>query len=85
MHADWNAALLHPLVEAIRQALTAQGAQIIRQLRVPGSWELVMGARHVITTCRPHAVLCMGLLLKGRTHHFEVLSQSVADALMSLS
>jgi len=51
---------------------------------VPGSFELPFMAKHVITKTKCDAVICLGLILKGDTAHFEYISNATINGLMTV-
>jgi len=53
--------------------------------RVPGAFELPMGARLLMTKERFDAVICLGCVIKGETKHDEYISQAVAHGIQQLS
>jgi len=64
-------------------ALDAAGVtrDSITIVRVPGSFELPLAARHAAEGGRHDAVVCLGCLIKGETPHFEVIASAVAHGL----
>lgn len=50
---------------------------------VPGSFEIPLMAKNIINKTKCDAVICLGLILKGDTAHFEYISQSAINGLMN--
>jgi 6,7-dimethyl-8-ribityllumazine synthase len=48
---------------------------------VPGSFELAQAALALATTGRYHAIICLGVVIKGQTPHFEYLSSATAHGI----
>lgn len=46
-------------------------------VRVPGAFEIPAAARRVAASGRFDAVLCLGLILRGETPHFQFISREV--------
>jgi len=67
--------LLESAIEGLRRFGAADDA--IEVYWVPGAFELPLAAQKAATSGRFHAILCLGLLLKGETPHFEYISQEV--------
>ncbi|MDX1478082.1 MAG: 6,7-dimethyl-8-ribityllumazine synthase [Saprospiraceae bacterium] len=85
--SDWNRDITDKLLEGCRATLLAHGVSendIVTQ-RVPGSFELPMGARLLATGEKFDAIICLGCVIKGETRHDEYISQAVANGLMQLS
>ncbi len=57
----------------------------IHIIKVPGSFELPMGAKQLLGQERFDAIICLGCILKGETRHDEYISQAVANGIMQLS
>ncbi|BFZ62795.1 lumazine synthase [Saitoella coloradoensis] len=90
VHARWNAAVIEPLVKGcVRKLVNDYGVKTKNIIieSVPGSWEL---PGHCQTLIRKgygsyNAVIAIGVLIKGKTMHFEYISEQVSSALMNLS
>jgi 6,7-dimethyl-8-ribityllumazine synthase len=52
---------------------------------VPGSFEIPPMVKRLASTGKYQGVLALGALIKGSTHHFDVLAQEVTRALTNLS
>ena len=48
-------------------------------MQVPGSFELPYAASRMILSQRVDAVVCIGLLVKGSTMHFEYICEAVSQ------
>jgi len=57
----------------------------IEIIRVPGAFELVLGAKRAIKNSKPDAVICLGCIIKGETPHDVYLAQAVAHGIMDLN
>jgi 6,7-dimethyl-8-ribityllumazine synthase len=85
--SDWNAQITHALFEACRDTLIKHGAQSdnIHVVQVPGSYELPLGARILYNRHTPHAVICIGCVIRGETSHHEYINHAVATGLLQMS
>lgn len=68
-------------------ALTDCGAQHKNIIRwnVPGSFELVYGAKKMIETQKPDVVITIGSVIKGETQHFEFVCEGVTQGIKDLN
>jgi len=85
--AEWHGDITEALYQGAFSALLECGARkenIIR-IDVPGSFELIAGARSIVDHEKVHAVICLGCLIRGETPHFDFLGQAVAQGLGQLS
>ncbi len=81
--ARYNQPLVDALLERTVAALRSAGVRSanLPLLRVPGSGELPVAVGGLIARHRPHAVIALGVIVKGDTIHYAVLAESVAHAL----
>ncbi len=52
---------------------------------VPGAFELPMAAAHLASTGRFDAIVCLGVLIRGETTHYEVLAHATASGLQDVA
>lgn len=85
--SDWNKSVTNKLLEGCKSTLLSAevSEEDIHIVRVPGSFELPMGAKLLISRQKLDAVICLGCVIKGETKHDEYISQSVANGIMQLS
>ena len=85
--SDWNRTITDKLFEGCKQTLLAAevAEDDIHVIRVPGSFELPMGAKLLLARQKVDAIVCIGCVIKGETRHDEYISQSVANGIMQLS
>jgi 6,7-dimethyl-8-ribityllumazine synthase len=85
--AEWNAAITHALYAGCLDTLMAHGAkeENIHVMQVPGSFELVPGAKIMAAQHNPEAVICLGCVIKGETQHDEYIAHAVAQGLTNLN
>ena len=57
----------------------------IELVRVPGAWELALGAKHAVSTNRYAGIVCLGAVIRGETSHDQHISRFVSQALGQLS
>jgi 6,7-dimethyl-8-ribityllumazine synthase len=57
----------------------------ITVVRVPGTFELPIAARHAAESGDFSAIVCLGCLIRGATPHFEYIASAVAHGLTSAS
>ena len=78
--ARWNAVITERLLQGSLDALLRSGAKRdeIEVVRVPGAWEIPSAARALAETGRVHAIVTLGVLLRGETAHYEAIYNEVA-------
>lgn len=60
-------------------------AHDIVTIRVPGAFELPMAADRMAASGRFDAVICLGVLIRGETAHFDVLAHATARAIQDVA
>jgi 6,7-dimethyl-8-ribityllumazine synthase len=76
----WNSFLTEKLVEGALDALERLGAdeKSIEIFKVPGSFELPLTARKVAESRNFDAVICIGVVIRGETPHFDYVAGEAA-------
>jgi len=87
VHALWNKEVTNELLNGCEETLKAAGVpnDNIYKLDVPGSFELVSGARLIASRSPLDAVICIGCVVKGETPHFDYICQAVANGIAGLN
>lgn len=85
--SDWNHIITDRLLAGCKETLLANAVieSDLHIIRVPGAFELPMGAKMLLSREKFDAVICLGCVIKGETRHDEYISQSVANGIMQLS
>lgn len=78
--ARFNEPISKKLVDGALAALAAHGigADAVEVHWIPGSFELPFAARALAGTGRYTALICVGVVIKGGTPHFEHVSREAA-------
>jgi len=84
--AEWNRVITSELEKGCTETLIANGADSnkIRVISVPGSWELVSAATMAAHMSNADAVICIGVVVRGDTPHFDYICQGVTQGLANL-
>jgi len=85
--SEWNHQITEGLFSGAITALLDCGAlqeKIIRW-NVPGSFELVYGAKKMIETQKPDVVIVIGSVIKGETQHFDFVCEGVTQGIKDLN
>jgi len=81
--SKWNAELVDELLRSGKEHLEELGFTNIKTVNVPGAWELVHAAQRELA--HADGVIAYGVVIKGETTHYELISESVAHGLMQVS
>ena len=84
--SKWNANITQNLFKGAYDTLIECGANTtdIRKYDVPGSYELVFGAK-IAAKSKPNAIICLGSIIQGETKHFDFISNAVAMGIKDLN
>lgn len=76
----WNDFLTEKLTSGALDALERLGADenAVEIFKVPGSFELPLTAKKVAASGRFDAVICVGVVIRGETPHFEYVAGEAA-------
>jgi len=87
VRATWNNEITQRLYDGCYNKLLEYGAhdKNIVTLEVPGSFELIYGAKQIIKQKDLDAVIVIGSIIKGETPHFDFISQAVANGVKDLN
>lgn len=82
----WNTDYVSILKSKVVQTLCDNGISTdnIVEMEVPGAFELPMAARLMCAAQKVDAVICLGVLIKGDTDHYDYIADSVSGGLMDL-
>ncbi len=76
--SQWHTELMEALVDgALRGTRDAGVVAAPVVIRVPGAFELPVAASRVALSGRFDAIVCLGLVIRGDTPHFEYVCQGV--------
>jgi 6,7-dimethyl-8-ribityllumazine synthase len=76
----WNDEIVSRLIDGARTGLTElhAAADAIQLFRVPGAFEIPLCAQKAAESGRFGAVICLGVIIRGDTPHFDYIAASAA-------
>ena len=84
----WNDEIVSKIHTSCLKELKSFGIQSdhIHEHSVPGSYELPMGAKMVLTsTTKADAIICLGCVIQGETKHDDYINHTIARSINNLS
>ena len=81
--SKWNADLVNELLESGKVHLEELGFTNIKIVHVPGAWELVHATQKELEDA--DGVIAYGVVIRGETTHYELISESTSRGLMQVS
>lgn len=85
--SEWNDHITNGLYEGAKATLLDCGVPeaSIKTMKVPGSFELIYGAKRMINTRNVDCVITIGCVIKGETMHFEFVCEGVTQGIKDLN
>lgn len=85
--ARFNSLLTAQLERGALDALRRSGAreENISVVRVPGSFEVPQAAKKVADSGKFDAIICLGVLIRGETPHFDHIATEVSRSIAGLT
>ena len=85
--SEWNPEITSALLDGCVATLKANGAleENIRVKSVPGSFELVYGARQMALRDELDAIIILGCVVRGETSHFDYICQGVTAGIAQIN
>lgn len=80
---QWHQEITDGLIAGARRALTESGVEI-REIRVPGSFELPVASKAALDA-GSDAVVALGVIIRGGTPHFEYVADAATSGLTQVS
>ena len=80
--SKWNHEIVNMLASEVVNHLEVSGIKLIEICEVPGSWELIAGTQKLISKC--DLIIPLGVVIRGETTHYELISETVTQGLMDL-
>ena len=82
--ASWHTVVMDGLLAGAQRALDAAHVEDVTIIRVPGTFELPVAARAAVEA-GAHAVVALGVVIRGGTPHFEYVCQAATLGLTDVA
>ena len=85
--SEWNETITEGLFDGAIQTLLENQvpSQHIIRWNVPGSFELIYGAKKMLQTQNVDAVIVIGCVIQGQTKHFDFVCEGVTQGIKDLN
>ena len=81
--ARWHEVVMAGLLSGAQRTLASAGVTEQRLIRVPGAFELPLGA--AAAAARSDVVVALGVVIRGGTPHFEYVCSAATEGLLRVS
>ncbi len=84
--SQYNAEFVDAMLAEAHAELRAAGRVGVVVVRVPGAFEIPVAAAQLAAQTNPplNAIICLGVILRGKTAHADLIGEAVTSALMNL-
>jgi 6,7-dimethyl-8-ribityllumazine synthase len=85
--SEWNNEITDALAKGALETLLKHGVEEdnIYFKRVPGTFELSLGAQFMAEYTPSDAIICIGCVIRGDTPHFEYICQGVTQGITTVN
>ncbi len=85
--SEWNSDITENLFLGAEETLLGNGVlpENILRWNVPGSFELVFGAKKMLKTQQVDAIIAIGVVIQGETKHFDFVCSGVTQGITQLN
>lgn len=83
--ARWNWELVGRLLNGAQHALDDLGIENVTRVYAPGTFELPLITKHLALTQRFDALIAFGVVIRGETTHYELVSETAAAGIAQVS
>ncbi|MCH8328991.1 MAG: 6,7-dimethyl-8-ribityllumazine synthase [Nanoarchaeota archaeon] len=83
--SDFNKELTSKMEKNAEKVASSLNANIIKKIHVPGAFEIPFAAKNLLEDKKIDAVVTLGAVIQGDTHHDIVIVSAIAQALTDLS
>lgn len=80
----YNAVYVDAMLQSAVDELKRAGASRIEVVRVPGAFEIPIIAARLAGTHAFSGIICLGVILRGKTVHADYIGRTVTEALMKI-
>lgn len=82
--AEFNRPLIEAMIAAARAEAAEHGAEIVREVRVPGCYEVPLVLQQALGKRKIDAAVVLGYIERGETQHGEVMGHVVHRSIVEL-
>ncbi len=82
---DKHGAVIDEMVASAERAAEQRGADIVRRVTVPGSYDTPLAADRLARAEEIDAVVVLGVIITGETDHDQVIARAAATGLTEVS
>ena len=83
----FNDFIVRPLLDGALDAIKRHGGDLgsVDVIWVPGSYEVPLAAKKLALSGEYNAIVCLGVVIRGATAHFDYVASSVASGISAVA
>ncbi|MCO5114362.1 MAG: 6,7-dimethyl-8-ribityllumazine synthase [Bdellovibrionaceae bacterium] len=83
--AEFNAQYTQELEDGAKRFLASVGVTDIHVLKVPGAFELGLGAKFFLKEKKCDYAICLGVVIRGETDHYDFVCKAAQEGCLQVS
>ena len=84
VRARWNDEIVQRLADGVARGLASLNVADVTEVSVPGSFEVPFAAMAMAESGTVDAVICLGVVIRGETTHYELVSEGAAEGIQQV-
>ena len=77
VHSEFNNEIVDNLLETTEKRLIEISNPKLTKISVPGAYEIPFAVKKIINLNKVDAIICLGVIIRGDTTHYELISENV--------
>ncbi len=83
--SDFNKEITSKMEKNAEKVASSLNANIVKKIHVPGAFEIPFAAKNLLKNKKIDAIVALGAVIQGDTHHDIVIVSAIAKALTDIS
>ena len=85
IHSEFNNEIVDNLLETTEKRLIEISNPKLTKISVPGAYEIPFAVKKIINLNKVDAIICLGVIIRGDTTHYELISENVFRSISEIN
>tara|TARA_Y100000996_G_C22397453_1_gene591736 strand:+ start:371 stop:829 length:459 start_codon:yes stop_codon:yes gene_type:complete len=85
IHSEFNNEIVDNLLETTEKRLIEISNPKLTKISVPGAYEIPFAVKKIINLNNADAIICLGVIIRGDTTHYELISENVFRSISEIN
>ena len=85
VHSEFNNEIVDNLLETTEKRLIEISIPKLTKISVPGAYEIPFAVKKIINLNKVDAIICLGVIIRGDTTHYELISENVFRSISEIN